>query len=100
MKSYNKSEKSEELKDKIKQKFQLLKFLDKLHNIIMHICSSASHTAELEKLIKKMISLDNYIRWNSWYLSLIITDKYKSLINIYIKNYLDNLVKDYLTLQD
>ena len=62
MKLYDKSEKSEELEDEIKQKFQLLKSLNKLHNIIVHTHSSADCIAELEKLIKRMISLDNCTR--------------------------------------
>ncbi len=45
MKLYNKLKKSKSLENKIKQKFQFLKSLDKLHNIIVHIHSSASHTA-------------------------------------------------------
>ncbi len=43
MKTYNESEKSEKLKDEKKQKFQLLESLDKLHNIIVNIHSSADH---------------------------------------------------------
>ena len=60
MKTYNKLEKYKEFENKIKQKFQLLESLNKLHNIIMNIYSSADHTAEFLKLVLKIISLDNY----------------------------------------
>ncbi len=60
MKTYDESEKSEKLEDKKKQKFQLLESLDKLHNIIVNIHSSADHTAEFLKLASRMISLDNH----------------------------------------
>ena len=61
MKLYNESEKSRVLKDKIKQKFQLLESLDKLHNIIMNICSSANCMTEFVMLAVRMISSDNHI---------------------------------------
>ncbi len=59
MKLYDKSKKSRLLKDEMKQKFQLFKSLDKLHNIIVNIHSSAGHTAQFLVLARRMISLDN-----------------------------------------
>ena len=59
MKMYDESEKSEELEDEMKQRFQLFESLDKLHNIIVNIHSSSDHTAEFLKLASRMISLDN-----------------------------------------
>ncbi len=100
LKSYNELKKSEDFEDEIKWKFQLLEFLDKLHNIIVSICSSADCTAEFLKLADRMISLDNCTRWNSWYSSLIVADKHASFINTYIKSYFNKLFKDYLTSLD
>ena len=100
MKLYNESESSELLKDKIKLKFQLLESFDKLHNIIVHIRGSASHTAEFLKLANQMILLNNHTWWNSWYLLLVVTDKHASAINIYIKSHFSELSLDYLDLHD
>ncbi len=60
MKLYDETEESEKLEDEIKQKFQLLESLGKLHNIVMHIHSSSDHVAEFEVLAERMISLDNH----------------------------------------
>ncbi len=62
LKSYDELKKSEDFEDEIKQKFWLLESLNKLHNIIMSIHSSADHTAEFLKLADRMISLDNHTR--------------------------------------
>ena len=66
----------------------------------MNIHSSADHTTEFLKLADRMISLDNYTRWNSWYLLLVVADKHASFIDMYVKNYFDELFKDYFTLSD
>ena len=100
IKLYDESETCERLENVTKQKFQLLEFLDKLHNIIVNTHSSADHTAEFQKLASRMISLDNHTQWNSWYLSLIVTDKHKSSIDTYIKNYFENFSENYLISQD
>ena len=97
MKFYDESEKSEKLDEIIKIKFWFLEFFDKLHNIIMHIHSSASHTAEFLKLADWMISLDNCTRWNSWYMLLVVADEHASSIDIYVKSYFNELSKDYLS---
>jgi hypothetical protein len=88
------------LKDEIKWKFWLLEFLDKLHNIIMSIHSFSDHTIEFMKLAERMILLDNYTWWNSWYLSLVMTDKHALSINTYIKSHFTELFENYLTSQD
>ncbi len=100
IKLYDETKKSKELENKIKQKFWLLEFLDKLYNIIMYICSFSDYVTEFEVLAERMISLDNYTWWNSWYSSLIITDKHVLSINIYIKNHFAELSDNYLTLHD
>jgi hypothetical protein len=89
LKSYDELKKKEELKNikKTKQKFRLLGLFDKFHNIIVDIRSSANCTAEFLALTTKIILLNNRIRWNSWYNSLVITNKLAAAINIYIKNH-------------
>ena len=97
MKIYNKLKLSKSLKNEIKRKFQLFKSLGKLHNIIMNIRSSTNHIVEFLKLAGRMISLNNRTRWNSWFLSLIIANKYVSSIDTYIKKHFTELFKNYLT---
>ena len=46
MKLYDESETCERLENAIKQKFQLLEFLDKFYNIIINTCSFADCTTE------------------------------------------------------
>ena len=100
MKLYDKLETCERLENMTKQKFWLFEFLDKFYNIIVNIHSSADYTAEFQKLASKMILLDNHTWWNSWYLLLVVTDKHKSSINIYIKNHFENLSENYFILQN
>lgn len=98
MKLYNELEESKELGDETKRKFQLLRPLGKLHNIIVNIRSSASCTVEFLDLAKRMIPLDNCTRQNSWYLLLVVADKHVLSIDTYTKNHFAELFKDYLTL--
>jgi len=100
MKLYNKSETCKRLENATKWKFQLLEFLNKLYNIIVNTHSSADHTAEFQKLASRMISLDNCTQWNSWYLSLIVTDMHALSIDTYIKSHFADLSENYLTSQD
>ena len=41
--------------------------LSKLHNIVVYIRSSAIHIKEFKDLAERIIPLDNYTRWNSWF---------------------------------
>jgi hypothetical protein len=61
---YNELEKRGELKDidKVKRKFQLLRPLSKLYNIIVDIRSSANRTAEFLALAIRMVLLNNHTR--------------------------------------
>ncbi len=45
-------------------RFRLLGPLGKLHNIVVHIRGSALRTKEWIDLAKRMLPLDNRIRWN------------------------------------
>jgi hypothetical protein len=39
---------------------------------VVYICASAGKTDEFKKLARRIILLDNRIRWNSWHDMLII----------------------------
>ena len=100
VRSCDELKKFEEINKIIKWKFWFFEFFDKFHNIIINTHNSADYTAEFQKLASRMISLDNHTQWNSWYLSLVMTDKYKSSIDTYIKNYFENLSENYFISQD
>jgi hypothetical protein len=102
LKSYDELEESTEFGDEAKRKFRLLSPLDKLHNIIVNIQGSPSLTAEFLQLASRMIPLDNYTRWNSWYLSRVVAKEHASSIDTYTKSctHWDELSEDYLTPED
>ena len=89
LESYEELEKRGELKDikKIKRKFRLLSPLGKFYNIIVDIRSSGNRTAEFLALATRMVPLDNRTRWNSWYNSLVITNKLAAAIDTYTKDH-------------
>jgi len=89
LESYEELEKRGELKDikEIKRKFRLLGPLGKLYNIIINIRSSGNRTAEFLVLATRMVSLDNRMRWNSWYNSLVVVNKLAAAINTYTKDH-------------
>jgi hypothetical protein len=89
LKSYDELEQKEELKDieKVKQRFQLLSVLSKLHNIIVDTYSSANRTQEFLALCLRIIPLNNCTKWNSWYLCLFVATKYKGAIDQYTKDH-------------
>ena len=54
----------------------------KLHNIVVHIHDSETCMRDFKYLTEKIISCDNSIRWNSWYLIIkIIIDKITAINN-------------------
>lgn len=81
-------------------KFRLIGPLDKIHNIIIYIRGSTARITKFLELVKRKILLNNRIRWNSWYLILIITLEKRAAINEYIQNHESDLEEDKLTLQD
>jgi hypothetical protein len=100
LESYDELEKTGELsgKEEIARKFQLLRPLSKLHNILVYIPSTTALVQEFLDLVRRMIPLDNRMRWNSWYLCLFVANKYQSSINTFTKNYFAKLCKDFLIL--
>jgi hypothetical protein len=95
---YDELEQKGELKDieKVKQRFQLLGVLGKLHNIIVDTRSSANCTQEFLALCLRMVPLDNRTRWNSWYLCLFVATKHEGAIDQYTKDHWANLKDDFL----
>lgn len=80
--------------------FRVMGPLGKLHNIIVHIRSSANHTKEFKTLAGRLIPLDNRTRWNGWYLMLVIATEKAGAIDTYSKNNFATLEKDYLSPSD
>jgi len=54
--------------------------IGKLYNLIIYIRKSANYTTWFKERALKIIPLDNYIRWNSWYnmLSIALEDRVKA----------------------
>ena len=71
--------------------------LRKLHNIVIHICGSASCIKEFKNLAGRLILLNNYTRWNSWYHMLHIALQHGPAVNSYTKKYFDTLKEEYLS---
>ena len=98
---YNKMNKRGELsgKEDIAQKFWLLGPLGKLHNILVHSCSTSALVKEFKELAKRMVPLDNCTRWNSWYLCLDVAldPVCKATIDTFTKNHWMKLQKDFIT---
>ena len=67
LKSYNKVKANGELtnKEAKKVKFRLLRPLSKAHNIVVYICSLSSYIAYFRKLARRIILINNCIKWNS-----------------------------------
>jgi len=49
-----------------------------------------------------MVSLDNYTRWNSWFLILYIAleDKVKARLQLYVEHYKDDLKDNILLISE
>jgi hypothetical protein len=67
LESYDKQDQNEEDLDFMDQqtqrdRFRIMKSLDKLHNIVVHIRDSASRTTEFVQTAKVRISLNNRTR--------------------------------------
>ena len=68
---------------------ELIRLLGKLHNNVIHICSSANCTTWFKNKARKIILLDNCTRWNSWFniLSVALKDQVKAGLQLYIEHY-------------
>lgn len=88
-----------EKKDK-QETFRRMGVLGKLHNIVVHIRSSAARTKLFVSHAGRRIPLDNRTRWNSWFYMLDVALKHKSAVDKYVEENLSTLPKDNLTPQD
>ena len=70
--------------------------LGKLHNIVIYIRSSANRTTWFTNHSKVLISLDNRMRWNSWFLMLqkTLKNQVRTAIQLYIKHYSKDIHED------
>jgi hypothetical protein len=80
--------------------FRMIGALGKLHNIVIHIRSSAARSQQFKRLAGKIIPLDNRTRWNSWYTMLSVALDKESAVDSYIKLWAADLQDDELSLQD
>jgi hypothetical protein len=80
--------------------FRIIGPLGKLHNIVVHIRSSASRTKEFKDLAGRMIPLDNRTRWNSWFHMLHVALKLDTALDSYTKKHFDTLQAEYLSPTD
>jgi hypothetical protein len=67
------------------KEFRAMGSLGKLHNIIVHIRSSAGRTHAFVSAARKKIPLDNRTRWNSWFHMLETAVELERHIDYYIK---------------
>lgn len=64
---------------------QQMSSLGKLHNIVVHIRSSASRTKQFVKESGGRIPLDNRTRWNSWHAMLERALNFEKSVDYYLK---------------
>ncbi len=100
--SYDLEDKDGELTDeKIKKtRFRFLRPLSKKYNIVIYINGSFARTDVFRKLTKRLILMDNYTRWNSWYEMLLILLLLKGKVEDYYEKYESELKKDLLSRED
>ena len=67
LESYDNQDRSREpIDEEVRRiRFQLLGPLGQAHNIVVHIRGSPSWTTEFRELARRIIPMDNLIRWNS-----------------------------------
>ena len=77
-----------------------MKPLRKLHNIVVHTRGSSSRTRQFKDLAERIILLDNYTRWNSWYHMLLVAIKHAGAVDSYTKAHFDTLETEFLSSKD
>jgi len=100
--SYDEKEAIGEEGDEIEKRdtFRKIGTLGKLHNIVVHIRSSAGRTKEFKDLAGRMIPLDNRTRWNSWFHMLHVALGLETSVDSYTKKNFDTLKAEYLSPMD
>jgi hypothetical protein len=77
--------------------------LGKLHNLVVHIRSSANRTTWFVSNAGRMIPLDNRTRWNSWWkmISVALDPKIRTGLSLYFEKYQNKIPKeDLLSTED
>jgi hypothetical protein len=67
---------------------------------VVYIRGSPSRIAEFMGLAGKMILMDNHMRWNSWYIILIILLELRPQVETYCLTHEDDLKEDILSPKD
>jgi hypothetical protein len=101
--SYNKQERYTgvfNVIEAIKAQFRLMGPLGQVYNIVVYIRRLAGRTEEFHILAKRLILIDNRIRWNSWYKILHILLDLRPVVERYYQNHKKELDKDILTSKD
>jgi len=83
-----------------KARFRLLGPLGKAYNIVVYICSSPSYIARFRALAGRIIPMDNYTRWNSWFKMLQVLLLLKAYVKEYCVEFKNKLYKDLLDFND
>jgi hypothetical protein len=81
-------------------KFRLLGPLGQGYNIVAYIRGLPTRIKVFKELAKRMIPMDNRIRWNSWYSMLIEMLDLKSQVEKYCDLYKGELQGDLLSHED
>jgi hypothetical protein len=71
--------------------FRIIELFRKFHNIIVYIRSSVNRMKEFKDLTGKIISLNNYTRWNNWFYIFYIVLKLDTALDSYTKKHFDTL---------
>lgn len=74
--------------------------LGKVHNLAVWLRGSNTRYNEFLELAKKMLTLDNDTRWNSWFTMLEIALELQPHINTTLAKYYDDIKLDFLLPED
>ena len=64
---------------------------------MVYIRGSLGRIAEFRDLATRMIPMDNYIRWNGWFLILVVLFNVRPVVEKYCQDYKDKLKDDILS---
>jgi hypothetical protein len=74
--------------------------LSQAYNIVAYICSSTIYIVRFKELAGRIIPIDNYTRWNSWYNILDVFLNLRPIVEKYYIDYKEELKKDILNHPD
>jgi hypothetical protein len=67
---------------------------------VVYIRGSSARIARFKELAGRIISINNYTRWNSWYEMLFILFNLRFTVKKYCSDYKDELKKNILNFVD